>query len=180
MITTQQATEWGTLLGIFLVAFMTQWNARRARRIARSAVEEARGYVARQSQRMGEIHSLVNGAMGRALRTIMILAREKADVTQHPTDIAAAEQAERDYDEHMIRQRLTEQSQISFKAGQESERAKNKMIGLAPEKIPGTTPMSEVKIVKPKEEAQGEPLMQPLAPMGPLQPGEPPSASPSI
>jgi len=146
-MTTEQAAQYGTLAGVFLVAVMTQWHAWRSRKQASSAVAEARGYVARQAQRMGEIHSLVNGAMARALRTIMILAKEKADITQHPTDIAAAEQAQRDYEEHDMKTRLAEATRESYNAGQMAERAKYQSFKFPPEHIPGTVPATAIKIV---------------------------------
>ena len=149
MTNTETAAQWGTLVGVFLVAVMTQWHAWKSRKQANSAVAEARGYVAKQTQRMGEIHSLVNGAMARALRTIMILAKEKADVTGHPTDIAAAEQAQRDYEEHDMKQRLAEASRESYKAGQDAERIKYLQTKYPPQAIFNTIPATEVKVVPP-------------------------------
>jgi len=136
MTTTETAAQWGTLVGIFLVALMTQWHAWKSRKQANSAVEEARIYVNNQTQRMRELHGLVNGAMGNALRTIMILSQDKAAATNHPTDVAAAEMSRQQYEDHMEKQRMADANRESYKAGQMDERNKSALPSSKPSSKP--------------------------------------------
>lgn len=52
-------------------------------------------------------HALVNSAMLEQQRLLAVTARAKADITQDPVDLAAAETAENAYQEHAAEQRKT-------------------------------------------------------------------------
>jgi hypothetical protein len=55
-----------------------------------------------------ETRHLCNSAMGAQKRLLATTARAKANITNHPVDVLAAEQAERDLREHDARQDLAD------------------------------------------------------------------------
>jgi hypothetical protein len=95
-MTTEQMTFWkevGAAAAIAFIAFMQQWNARRAKkeRRANATVVE-------------KVHTLVNSQMGATLNVARLATKRTAEVTKHPSDLAVAEEAERAYQEHQKKQ----------------------------------------------------------------------------
>jgi len=85
-MTTEQITSLGTVLGIVAVAIMNRIDAKKAAKIA------------------SNIHTLVNSNMGVQLRVNWLQARRIADMTKLPSDIELANEAERLYNQHQLKQ----------------------------------------------------------------------------
>ena len=81
-MTTDQAANYGTLVGVFLVAVFAQWNARKAQKTASEA-----------KSKTDEIHTLVNGGRTQDLTNLFALTQRIADITQDPRDAAARDLA---------------------------------------------------------------------------------------
>ena len=53
-----------------------------------------------QNDKLNTIHGLVNSALGDVKKNLAVTARSKAEITNSPIDIAAAEKAEQDSTRH--------------------------------------------------------------------------------
>jgi hypothetical protein len=87
---------------LFLITFMQQYNARKAKkeRKANLAVVE-------------KVHTLVNSQMGSTLNVARLATKRTAEVTGHPSDVAVAQEAERAYQEHQKKQAEVDATTIS-------------------------------------------------------------------
>ncbi len=88
-MTTDQAANYGTLAGVFLVALFAQWNARKARQTASEAKD-----------RTTEIHNLVNGGRLQDLTKLVNLSKRLAEMTNAQVDAEAYEIALKDLKVH--------------------------------------------------------------------------------
>ena len=85
----EEASNYGTLAGVFLLALLAQWNAHKAKRTAREA-----------KVRSVEIHKLVNGGRLNDLEKLVDLTQRIFDITQDPRDAQAHESAVKDFEAH--------------------------------------------------------------------------------
>lgn len=120
MIRTDAVAEWGTLLGVALVAFLNQWNARRTRlhtsEVWRAVSNNETGRLASFASNAnklddlkiitGQIHALVNSAMAEQLRLNMVIAQRLASLTKEDGDIVAAAESLKKYDDYMAKEAM--------------------------------------------------------------------------
>jgi len=104
MLTTEQVTSYGTLLGVFLVAVAAQWNARAARLAANQVKTDLNTSNDEHAEKLSVIHDLVNGGMEQQLTNVVNLTKRIADITKDPNDIAANLQAQKELAEHQAKQ----------------------------------------------------------------------------
>ncbi len=84
-MTINDAVQCGTLLAVAVAGFMNRWYAKKATKVS------------------DKIHMLVNSNMEVQLRVNWLQARRIADMTKLPSDIALAEEAEKLYNRHKIK-----------------------------------------------------------------------------
>ena len=154
MITAEQATAYGTMLGIFLVAVLNQYNAYKAKKTAEAVSAALLGSDAAKGKKLDEIHTLVNSGMTEQLRTVMLMSRRIAEATHDPDDVATADQAQVKYQDHLEGQARADANafdlQVAFESGIAHERAR--MSGTPP---PPPPPVSAI---------YAKPLIMPNAP----------------
>jgi len=106
----------------FLIAFMQQWNASRAHKdrkknaaaakVDMDATKAAAAAAAADTQKVAlvvhDVKTLVNSQTGATLNVARLATKRTAEVTNLPSDIAVAEEAERAYQEHQIKQSLVD------------------------------------------------------------------------
>jgi hypothetical protein len=85
----EEASHYGTLAGVFLLALLAQWNAHKAKRTAGEA-----------KVRSVEIHNLVNGGRLNDLSKLVDLTQRIFDITKDPRDAHAHESAVKDFESH--------------------------------------------------------------------------------
>ena len=102
-MTPQDVQGWaslGTLLGIMYMGFMQYTNS-----------QKQRDFADRQNAVTDKIHILVNSRMGSQLKLTMILAKRLASITNLPEDKSLAQESERLYEEHEIKQSIVDQKE---------------------------------------------------------------------
>ena len=100
-MTPQDVQGWaslGTLLGIMYMGFMQYTNS-----------QKQRDFAERQNAVSDKIHTLVNSRMGSQLKLTMILSKRIAALTNLPEDVAVAQESERLYEEHEVKQSIVDQ-----------------------------------------------------------------------
>jgi len=85
IMTISEGIQVGTLLAVAATAFMNRWHAQKTEKIT------------------GQIHTLVNSNMEVQLRVNWLQARRIADLTKLPSDISLADEAEKLYNQHKVR-----------------------------------------------------------------------------
>jgi len=100
---------------LFMIAFMQQWNARKAKKERRANAAEAKQSAdkasaeASKAAAIGEaVHTLVNSNMGAQLKLVMELSEFKASVMPTPENIEAAKLARAAYESHQMKQALVD------------------------------------------------------------------------
>ncbi len=107
MLSRDDVSTWGTLLGIFLVAVVQQFSIRRNRANATTIREHLLETDERKNKKLDEIHTLVNSGMGKQLQLAMNLSRRIAELTHDPEDLRVAERATSDYNDYRNRESKT-------------------------------------------------------------------------
>jgi hypothetical protein len=107
--------EIGAGAALFLITFMQQWNARKAKKERKANAEEAKlsanraAAEASKAAAIGEaVHTLVNSNMGAQLKLVMELSEFKASVSPTPENMEAAKLARTAYESHQTKQALVD------------------------------------------------------------------------
>lgn len=90
MITTEQATSYGTLLAIFLSAALAEWRRSNA------------------NKKIDAVHTLANSNMGTQLQVGASALRRVADLTKDPNDALIAQGAQKLVDDHNAKQAVVD------------------------------------------------------------------------
>ena len=131
------ASQYGTTIAIFVLAFLQQWNDYRAKKRQEEVVlkaaqvaESLKASDALKAQKIMEIHSLVNSDMGLQLKKVMLLTQQisdslstSGDNVAYQTAKMAALSAKIDYEAHMEKQKTVDASKEAFEAGQKKAQA---------------------------------------------------------
>ena len=104
MLSRDDVSTWGTLLGIFLVAVVQQFSIRRNRANSTTIREHLLETDERKNKKLDEIHTLVNSGMGKQLELAMNLSRRIAELTKDPGDVLVAQRAANDYTDYLNRE----------------------------------------------------------------------------
>lgn len=112
----------GVVAGFIYNAFSDkrkhQWALDEAeRREAREVAQVKQGAIivngiAALKDETHDTHTLVNSAKGTALRGTALIARKLASETNKPEDLASADEAEREWKEHLQKQTIVDKEQI--------------------------------------------------------------------
>jgi hypothetical protein len=112
MVTTEHissAFQFGTMLGIVLLAFMQRMDARKALALAiatKATTDQTRDTT-------DKIHVLSNSAMEAQLRIVWLQAKRIADMTKKKADRDVATEAEKLYNEHVLKQKAVDAQKSS-------------------------------------------------------------------
>ena len=126
MILTQaQVESYGTLVGIFAVAVLQQWNAYQSRKHAKDVANKLELVNVAKARKVEDIHELVNSGMTEQLRLNMVMARRIADATNLPEDLQIADNAAEKWEAHRKANSALVQTavreQVAFAAGVKAE-----------------------------------------------------------
>lgn len=95
---------WNALIaGVVTVvlAALTQWNANKAAAKVAEVKDALETKGEQTDDKLDSIHKLVNSALGVQLKRVMVLSRERADLSKDPGAIAEADADQLAYENHM-------------------------------------------------------------------------------
>ena len=118
ILTQSQVESYGTLVGIFAVAVLQQWNAYQTRQHAKEVAAKLELVNVSKDRKLADIHQLVNSGMTEQLKLNAVMARRIDDVV-------AATSAEERYHIHLQTNgnlvQTAEREKVAFAAGVKAE-----------------------------------------------------------
>jgi len=125
ILTQSQVESYGTLVGIFAVAVLQQWNAYQTRQHAKEVAAKLELVNVSKDRKLADIHQLVNSGMTEQLKLNAVMARRIANATGTIDDVVAATSAEERYHIHLQTNgnlvQTAEREKVAFAAGVKAE-----------------------------------------------------------
>ncbi len=113
-MTADQAANYGSLLGVFLVALYTRWSGRSAKRTATEVKDTLAKSTAENLERLGQIHNLVNGDRLLLLERVASLSRRLAMLSDNAHDRAEAARADDIYQKELMIRRENLKKEVNI------------------------------------------------------------------
>ncbi len=92
--------EFGIAVAVILSSVMHKFDSWRVRKALSTETKRQNESSIVRDEKLDSIHALVNGTMLDQKKITMIFAKRIAELTQNPSDITIADEAEREYIEH--------------------------------------------------------------------------------